>query len=148
MTRRRFLFAAMGVGAGAAGWQFWPGEGLWNPCLALPIPEHLANHELVTATWEGLDPAKVWDVHVHLAGTGSAMTGIWVNPEMQTIAHPFEFIHSEFYLNAACVNNKQGGGDQSYLERLLALQDGFVRGSRLMLLALDYFHDETGTRLG
>ena len=147
MTRREFLFAAMGVGACVAGWQLWPDEGWWNPCLTLPIAEHLANHELVKAAWEGLDPAKVWDVHVHLAGTGSAKTGIWVNPEMQTIAHPFNFIHNEFYLNAACINNKQGDGDQSYLERLLALQNGLARGSRLMLLALDYFHDETGTRI-
>ena len=63
----------MGAGALAA-CRFWPEEGLWNPCLA-QLPRHLADHELVRAAWQGLDPASVWDSHAHLIGIGDSASG-------------------------------------------------------------------------
>ena len=70
MNKRNLLFGTLGLGSAAVAWQFWPDEGLWNPCRPLPLPEDVANHEMVREAWAGLDPANVWDVHVHLFGPG------------------------------------------------------------------------------
>lgn len=147
MRRRGLLLAAMGLGAGSAAWKLWPDEGWWNPCRPLPTPEHLANHEFVRSAWIGLDPAKVWDVHVHLLGMGAGDNRIWVNPAMRNILHPFEFIHAKFYANAACEIGRDEAAENAYVARLTALQQTRPAGSKLMLLAMDYFHDESGNRV-
>jgi len=60
------------------------------------LPPALANHELVTAAWDGLDPAKVWDSHAHLVGTGDSGSGIVVNPKMQSLLNPGESFEVTF----------------------------------------------------
>jgi protein-S-isoprenylcysteine O-methyltransferase Ste14 len=42
MNRRSFLFATLEFGSAAAAGQFWPDEGLCNPCR--PLSEVVANH--------------------------------------------------------------------------------------------------------
>ena len=147
MNRRRLLLAGLGLSAGIAGWKLWPEEGLWNPCLAPPVPPDAAIDEMVRAAWSGLDGSKVWDVHVHLFGIGDGGGRIWVNPVMRSWIHPFELIHTEFYANAACATGHGAKGDEAYVARLIALHPSFPHGSRLLLLAMDYFHDEAGERV-
>ena len=147
MKRRGLLLATLGLGSAAAAWQFWPDEGLWNPCRPLPRAEDVANRELVREAWAGLDPANVWDVHVHLFGRGGEGSRVWVNPALRSVFHPFEYIHARFYANAACVSEGSADGDSAYTTRLTALQKGLAPGARLMLLAMDYFHDESGSRV-
>ncbi len=145
MKRRTFLLA-MGLGGVAfAGYRYWPDEGIWNPCPEAAMPEYLARHELVQAAWEGVDPAQVWDCHVHLGGVGDGASGIWINPDMDSVFHPIQYVQKKFYLNASCAD-QPGQIDASYLRRLMVLQDGLVQGSRLMLLALDYYYLENGQR--
>ena len=111
------------------------------------MPERLAHHAMVTAAWSGLDAAQVWDTHVHLLGAGSEADGAWVNPDMTSVAHPFEFVHFKLYANAACADGPGETLAASYLARLVALHEVFPSGARLLLLAMDYFHDETGNRV-
>ncbi len=146
MKRRRLLLAAMGLGAGFAAWKFWPEEGLWNSCRPLPLPKHLANHEIVRAAWADLDAVKVWDVHVHLSGLGVGNSRVWANPAMRSVFHPFEFVHTQFYANAACMTNRTEASADAYVARLTALQQERPLGAKLLLLAMDYFHDEAGNR--
>ena len=149
LSRRSFLLgtSAAAAGLGVAAWQRWPDGGLWNPCRPLPMPERLAHHAMVTAAWSGLDAAQVWDTHVHLLGAGSEADGAWVNPDMTSVAHPFEFVHFKLYANAACADGPGETLAASYLARLVALHEVFPSGARLLLLAMDYFHDETGNRV-
>lgn len=147
MKRRVAIFSALGLTAGAAGWAIWPREGMWNSCLGLPMPERLAKHEIVQAAWAGLDATRVWDVHVHLAGFGGGQSRVWVNPLMQSVLHPFEFIHSKFYANAACVTPQSADAKDTYVERLYALQQQRPVGAKLILFAMDYFHDDLGNRV-
>lgn len=148
MNRRLLLMAAMGLGAGGlAAWKYWPREGLWNSCRTLPLPDRLANHELVRAAWSGLDAAKVWDVHVHLAGLGAGTSRGSVNPVMLSVFHPFEYVHARFYANAACVTSRADEPGDAWVARLAALQKGRPPGAKLMLLAMDFFHDEAGRRV-
>ncbi|MDH5325972.1 MAG: amidohydrolase [Gammaproteobacteria bacterium] len=154
MNRRSFLtvLAAGGLGMGATGFWLWPREGILNSCLSGPLPKALADHELLRQAWEGLDPQQVWDCHVHLIGTGDNNSGIWVNPNMQSLMHPIQYAQFQFYMNAACVGEDQGkenrgsphSVDKLVVDRLLSLQKDFPPGAKMMLLAFDYFYDEQG----
>jgi len=147
MNRRNFLLAGIAAGIGAAAYRFWPDQGIWNPCAALPLPQNLADHDLVKAAWDGLDASKVWDVHVHLAGGGDSASGVWLNPRTESLAHPLQSLQRAFLLNAACLDTRTARTDAGYVERLAALQAGLDPQARLMLLAFDYSYDESGKRL-
>ena len=135
MQRRRFLAAGAFAGLGLAAWRYWPVDGWTNPCLH-PLPPELQGHPLVAAAWRGLEPQQVWDCHVHLLGTGSGDHGTWVNPKMDSLVHPIEWVQKRFYLNAACVTDGPSA-TRHYVERLLDLHRELQPGTRLMLLAFD-----------
>jgi len=127
------------VGFAGAAWRFWPEDGILNPCLNERLPRALLDHPLLQS------PARFWDCHVHLIGTGDGGSGVWINPQMQSLAHPIQWLQREFYLNGSCTVD-DGRSDQHYIERLVRLNDQFPKGAKLMLLAFDYFHDEAGER--
>ena len=144
---RRRLLAVAGTGlAGAAGllaWNFWPEQGWLNPCLGA-VPPELLDHPLVREAWEGLDPANVWDAHVHLLGAGdggdAAATGY--NDRRGTWQWPFATVQREALRNAACVGDATIDG--GYVARLAALAAAWPAGSRFLLFALDRWHDDRG----
>ncbi len=144
MNRRRFLqtltFASLGA-AGGCGLSLE--DGLWNPCLSDEIPDVLLQHEVVRAAWEGVDPTKCWDCHVHIAGIGDGNTGVWMSSDMQSLWHPQRDLQRRFYLNAAC-SEREAHVDEDFVARLLQQVDAFPRGAKFMLLAFDYYYDETG----
>lgn len=148
MDRRDFLrFMAAAPMAPLAGCQYWPDEGLFNDCREGGLPEPLANHELVAATWDGIDTTQVWDCHTHLIGLGDAASGIWVNPNMQSMLHPFQLTQFKYYLSATCARSRRNQSvDQGVVQRLLELHRDLPRGFRFMLLAFDYCYDESGKR--
>ena len=94
--RCRLLYARIAAAVAAAGaWRYWPEQGVVNPCRAA-LPPHLPDHELVQTAWAGVDPAKVWDCHAHLVGTGDSGSGIWINPKMQSLLHPLQYAQRLF----------------------------------------------------
>jgi len=145
VSRRKFLFLTAGVAAGAAAWYYWPDEGIWNPCLTGELPRALADHDLVRAAWDGIDPLQVWDGHVHLAGLGDSGSGMWASPKMDTIRHPFQWLQKKFYLNASCTE-RAGETDRDYFLRLQSLYEDFRPGTKMLLLAFDWVHDNAGLR--
>ena len=148
-TRRRLLGAGLAGLAALGVWRGWPDEGFLNPCRA-PLPPDLAGHRLVREAWDGLDAAKVWDAHAHLLGVGDAAPGnapgagfdhaegtpVW------SLRTPVAAAQRAFFLNAACINGP--GIDAAYAARLRALADAMPAGCKLVLLALDRWHDEAG----
>lgn len=143
LNRRNILLGLGGLGIAAAAYRYWPEDGLVNPCPVESIPERLLQHDLVKKAWEGVDPAQFWDCHVHLVGIGDGGTGPWVNPKMQSLRHPVQWLQYAFYLNASCTGNTEGA-NREYVERLKKLTTQMPAGNKLMLLAFDYFHDATG----
>ena len=117
---------------------------LFNPCLPARLPESLAGHDLVRQAFAGLRADDIWDGHVHLLGTGGSGNGAWINPQLQSLRHPVQYAQLRFYLNASCAEGEDA--DSLYLQRLLALRQGFPPASRFMLLAFDYTYDEAGRR--
>jgi mannonate dehydratase len=98
----------------------------------------------VLSAFEDIDTTQVWDGHVHLLGLGDTDSGAWVNPISRNLLHPWRYLQFQLYLNAACLPTQQTT-DEGYVMRLSQLQWG--RGSRLLLLALDYTYNEKGERL-
>lgn len=146
MKRREFMWALGALGLGAAGvgaWKYWPEQGFINPCLA-GLPEAVAHHPLMRSVWAGLDPAQVWDSHVHLVGEGDAGNGAWFSPDMNSLEHPLLRLQKSFYMNAACVNEAPGKLDASYVARMLQQIESMPAGFKALLFAFDLFHDEAG----
>ncbi|HAT51177.1 MAG: amidohydrolase [Nitrospirae bacterium] len=142
---RRLLLASIGVlGTTLAGCK--TGLGVLNPCHR-QLPESLAQHSLVNDAWEGIDAHHFWDCHVHLAGTGDSGSGITLAPEMNSFFHPQQYLQRLFYLNAGCVQDTPGRIDTSYVERLLQLIADMPSGVKMMLMAFDWAHDESGRPL-
>ena len=146
MKRRTLLATLALAGAGTGLWRYWPEDGLLNSCTEQPLPGSLSDHPLVHAAWQGIQPDQLWDCHVHLIGLGDSDSGLWINPELLSLAHPVQWIQRYFYLNASCPGGT-GSADAGFLTRLMRLQDAFPRGSRLMLLAFDWFHTAAGRPL-
>ena len=142
MRKRRLLLAAGGA-AILGGCGFSLEHGLTNPCRAR-LPRELASDEVVQAAWEGVDPARVWDCHAHLVGTGDSGSGIWLNPGMLSITSPAQYAQRLFFLNAGCAHDAPGRVDLSYVERMRNLLDGMRPGAKLILLAFDRHYTETG----
>jgi len=97
----------------------------------------------VRSAWQGIDPAKVWDSHAHLVGTGDSGSGIVVNPRMQSLLHPGQYARRLFFLNAGCAHEAEGV-DRAYVERVHNLLDGMPPGAKLLLYAFDRAYGEDG----
>jgi mannonate dehydratase len=143
LNRRNILLGLGGLGIIAAAHRYWPEDGLVNPCPAEPIPDSLLQHPLVKTTWKDIDPEQFWDCHVHLVGNGNSGSRPWVNPKMQSARHPIQWLQYAFYFNASCIENATRA-DREYIERLKKLMVQMPGGIKLMLLAFDYFHNESG----
>jgi mannonate dehydratase len=142
MNRRRFL----GIGAAgllAAGCDLSFRHGFVNNCRT-PLPPALRDHPVVLAAWRGLDPAKVWDVHCHVMGTGDSGTGPWMNPAMERIWQPRMYVQRLFYLNAGCAHNDPGKVDLSVVDRLVNQSEAMPAGYKSVLFAFDWARDAAG----
>ena len=148
MNRRTLLGSLVLAAGGGTLWWYrdWlPVRGVFNPCLAPRLPESIAAHPAVISAMQGLDFSKVWDCHVHLVGTGDREPNdVWVNPALDSLWHPLQFVQKKLYLNASCVAD-QHRGDAAFIDQLQSLMKPDM-GMRLMLMAFDYNYDETGRR--
>lgn len=142
MNRRQFLGASVSAAALAGVGCSYLTQRLVNPCLS-PLPEHYRQHEWYQQAWQGLDPAQVWDSHLHLLGLGDPQQH-WVNPDMQSWWHPWLHTQFNFYLNAACVETPHP--NESFIERVLLQLQGFPAGAKALLMAFDYSYDINGQR--
>lgn len=125
---------------------------LFNSC-GTGLPGHLAEHPIVIAAWEGIEPARYWDTHAHIAGIGDSGSGIFTTRDMDSLWHPIQYAQHKFYLNAGCT--KKGEVDQSYVVRLQLLVEELNRvavgelvnnksHAKLMLFAFEQAYDEAG----
>jgi len=148
VNRRKFLKSLFSLSAGVAvtGCRYLPDDGLFNECLVDQLPHALANHELVHATWEGIDDTQVWDCHCHLIGVGDSASGIWLNPDIQSLWHPIRYAQYKFYLNASCARSQETATiDEGVVQRMLNIHKDLPPGFRYMLLAFDYYYNADGS---
>lgn len=99
---------------------------------------------LLDRAWQGVDPARVLDVHTHIVGLGHGGTGCWVNERMtQWFRHPIQYGKFLIYQRAAGIVGSEGL-DQQYVDILLRLIRAQKRHGRHLILAFDQVHDEQG----
>lgn len=143
LSRRRLLgWLASGAALTATGTSLAKPQ-LVNPCRAA-IPLSLLDSPWLQQAWAGIDPAQVWDGHVHLAGLGDGGSGIEVGPQLSSPLRPLLYAQRLFYLNAGCAHNAAGQVDAAYVARLLNLCDALPEGFKVMLFAFERFHDAQG----
>ena len=138
-TRRGFLRL---LGAAAA--------GLCGPAGCISAPPRLDDltlspeaRALVELAWEGLDPARVIDVHAHVIGLGTGGTGCWVHAESGSLLSPIRLLKTRIYKHAAGVYDDERA-DQLFVERLVDLVTHQRPHGRAVLLPFDQFHDQAG----
>lgn len=144
MNRRRFLLGMAGLGLSGvayAGAKFWPENGFNNQCLS-GLPIELQQHPLMHQVLSDLEFDLVWDTHVHIAGTGDSNSGVWMNPKMNSWAHPILHLQKNFYMDASCAKEEQV--DLTYASRLAEVAAEMPMGFKAMLFAFDWFHDTQG----
>lgn len=140
--RRRGLLAAAAA-ASLTGFDLSLRDGLLNKCLG-ETPAALRDDARVRGAWLGLDAAKVWDTHVHVIGDGDSGSGLWFNPRMSRLWNIQEYVRRKVYINAACIEDKPGRIDLSFVEQLLAQCRAMAPGFKAMLFAFDWARDEAG----
>jgi len=133
------------MGGAALGFGYWPDHGVLNSCLGSEAAYPQPSREVIAAAWQGLDPEQVWDCHAHLIGVGDDNSGIWINPAMESLAHPVQSVQKRFYLNASCTEDN-GHVDSNFVASLIGFKQGLAAGTKIMLLAFDYHYDESGRR--
>jgi predicted TIM-barrel fold metal-dependent hydrolase len=101
-----------------------------------------AARALISQAFDDLDPEKLVDVHVHIAGLGAGGTGCTINPEMQSLLHPIKRLQFEVYLRAAGVKRFERA-DQDFVDRLAERAGGMP--GRFRLLAFDKRYRRDGT---
>lgn len=142
-TRRRLLgFIAGGTALAAAGASLAK-PVVVNPCRAA-IPLQLLDSPWLQQAWAGIDPAGLWDCHVHLAGLGDGGSGIEIGPQLSSPLQPVHYAQRLFYMNAGCAHDAPGAVDAAYVARLLNLCDAMPAGFKVMLFAFERFHDAAG----
>jgi predicted TIM-barrel fold metal-dependent hydrolase len=139
MHRRQFALAAVASLAVGAATVYGLKKHYGNACAGPADEGHQLDPELMARVWRGLDPAKVLDCHVHLAGLGGKMRPDrpWTNPALTTPANPFLFAHFALFADASCVTERRDAADDLYVDRLVHLVREFPAGVRFMLFALD-----------
>ncbi len=141
LSRRKLL---VGAGAAVAG-SLGVAHG-WRR-IARPAPPDgplsEAARRAIDAAWQGLDPARVVDCHVHVIGIGTGGSGCWVNPTMRSWLHPLRRARFDIYRRAAGIDALDDA-DASYAAHLFELAEVEPHG-KLLLLAFDHAYREDGT---
>jgi predicted TIM-barrel fold metal-dependent hydrolase len=100
--------------------------------------------DLVKWAMEDIDPAKLVDYHVHVAGIGAGGTNLFVNPRMLTWQHPFHRVKFAFYRHA-CGVSKEEETDSQMVNRLADLIRNLPAHGTHRLLAFDKHYNPDGT---
>ncbi len=100
--------------------------------------------DLMKRAFDDIDPAKLIDHHVHIAGLGAGGTNAFVNPKMLTWRHPFHRLKLKVYMSSAGVSDEDNADPQA-AARLAALVKNIKDHGKHRLLAFDKNYRKDGT---
>ncbi len=100
--------------------------------------------ELIVDAFAGIEPDRLVDFHVHVAGSNASKDGIYVNPVWLSWWHPIKRIRTNVYMSAAKIDS-QDTAESDYLNRLLELIAHFPKRGRFLILALDKYYNPNGS---
>mgnify|MGYP003288171412 CR=1 FL=1 len=111
-------------------------------------PEELAQKlsakasDLVNRAFDDIDPQRLIDHHVHVAGVGAG--GTFVNRKMRTWAHPFHRLKFKVYMSSAGASDEDRA-DAQLVERLASLVSNIRNHGKHRLLAFDKHYRSDGS---
>jgi len=111
-------------------------------------PEELADKlsapssDLVKRAFDGVDPERLIDHHVHVAGLGAG--GTFVNRKMLTWKHPFHRLKFKVYMSSAGATD-ENRADSQLVDRLVSLVGNIRTHGKHRLLAFDKNYRRDGT---
>src|ERR1044071_9654745 len=100
--------------------------------------------ELIKISFDDIDPAKLVDHHVHIAGLGVGGTNAFVNPKMLTWRHPFHRLKLKVYMSSAGVADEDNADPQA-AARLADLVRSIKEHGTHRLLAFDKHYPRDGS---
>jgi predicted TIM-barrel fold metal-dependent hydrolase len=98
--------------------------------------------DLIKRAFDAIDPEKLIDHHVHVAGLGAG--GTFVNRKMRTWKHPFHRLKFKVYMSSAGVADEHKA-DAQVVERLASLVSHIRGHGKHRLLAFDKHYRRDGT---
>src|SRR5687767_4643010 len=100
--------------------------------------------DLIKRSFDDVDPQRLIDHHVHIAGLGAGGTNAFVNAKMHTWAHPFHRLKFKVYMSSAGIDDEHHG-DAQFFERLTSLVDNIANHGKHRILAFDKHYRRDGT---
>jgi predicted TIM-barrel fold metal-dependent hydrolase len=92
--------------------------------------------ELIKRAFDDVDPSRLVDHHVHVAGLGSNGSKAFVNAKMRTWRHPFHRLKFKVYMSSAGVEDEHRA-DSQFFDRLADLVSNIHNHGKHRLLAFD-----------
>jgi predicted TIM-barrel fold metal-dependent hydrolase len=100
--------------------------------------------DLIKRAFEPLDPARLVDHHVHIAGLGIGATGAFVNSKMRSWFHPLHRLKYKVYMSAAGVAD-EANADRNFINRLKSLVASISNHGKHRILGFDKNYNRDGT---
>jgi hypothetical protein len=100
--------------------------------------------DLIKRAFDHIDPQRLVDHHVHVAGLGVGGTNAFVNRKMLSWAHPFQRLKFKVYLSSAGVDAEQHA-DSQFVQRLANLVRQIDNHGKHRLLGFDKNYGPDGS---
>ena len=100
--------------------------------------------DLIKRAFEDIDPEKLIDHHVHIAGLGIGGSKTFVNAKMRTWKHPFHRLKFKVYMSSAGVDD-ESKADPQVIDRLARLVGHISGHGKHRLLAFDKHYLRDGS---
>jgi predicted TIM-barrel fold metal-dependent hydrolase len=100
--------------------------------------------DLIKRAFDDVDPARLIDHHVHIAGVGANGSGAFVNAKMRTWRHPFHRLKFKVYMSSAAADDEHNA-DAQFIQRLADLVDGIPQHGKHRLLGFDKHYRPDGS---
>lgn len=94
--------------------------------------------------FDGINTDCLRDIHVHIGGSGSNKSGIWLNPETQDKLNLKRFLKFKIYMSASKVKTVENA-EQEFLNRILDLHKNPFPMGKAHILAFDNNYKSDGT---
>jgi predicted TIM-barrel fold metal-dependent hydrolase len=100
--------------------------------------------DLIKRAFDDVDPQRLVDHHVHIAGLGSNGSKAFVNAKMRTWKHPFHRLKFKVYMSSAGVEDEHRA-DMQFFQRLTDLASNIPNHGKHRLLAFDKNYSPEGS---
>jgi uncharacterized protein len=110
------------------------------------LPDRISRRasDLIKRAFDDIDPSRLVDHHVHIAGIGIDGTKAFVNPKMRTWSHPFHRLKFKVYMSSAGVES-ESNADGQFVKRLGRLVSSIDGHGKHRILGFDKNYSRDGS---